>query len=38
MEIKIQKWGNSCGVRIPSQILNELNLKENDILRIKKIK
>ena len=36
MEIKIQKWGNSCGVRIPAQILNELNLKENDTLRIKK--
>ncbi|HPF83049.1 MAG TPA: AbrB/MazE/SpoVT family DNA-binding domain-containing protein [Bacilli bacterium] len=34
METKIQKWGNSCGVRIPMKILNELNMKENDVLKI----
>lgn len=36
METKIQKWGNSNGVRLPVQLLNDLNLKENDILKIKK--
>ena len=34
METKIQKWGNSSGIRIPAKLLNELNLKENDILNI----
>ena len=36
MEVKIQKWGNSSGVRIPAKLLTELGLKENDILNIKK--
>lgn len=30
MEARIQKWGNSDGVRIPSSILKSLNLKTND--------
>ena len=30
MEAKIQKWGNSDGIRIPSSILKSLNLKTND--------
>ena len=34
MEAKLQKWGNSYGVRIPSSILKSLNLKTNDILEI----
>ena len=34
MQIKLQKWGNSLGVRIPSSIINELKLKENDLLKI----
>lgn len=34
MEIKIQKWGNSFGIRIPSNILKSLNIKSNDILNI----
>ncbi len=34
MEVKIQKWGNSAGIRIPSSILKSLNLKTNDILNI----
>ncbi len=34
METKIQSWGNSKAVRIPSSIIKELNLKENDILKI----
>ncbi len=34
MEVKIQKWGNSAGIRIPSSILKSLDLKTNDILNI----
>ena len=34
MEIKLQKWGNSDGIRIPSNILKSLNIKTNDILNI----
>ena len=34
MEARIQKWGNSCGIRIPSSILKSLNIKTNDILNI----
>ena len=32
MEIIIQKWGNSDGIRIPSSILKTLNIKTNDQL------
>lgn len=32
MEAKLQKWGNSVGIRIPSNIIKSLNLKENDTL------
>lgn len=28
MTTKITKWGNSYGVRIPKEIINELNLSE----------
>lgn len=35
MEIKLQKWGNSIGIRIPSSVLKSLNLKENDIIDLK---
>ena len=34
MEIRIQKWGNSDGIRIPNSILKSLNIKTNDILNI----
>lgn len=34
MEIKIQKWGNSASIRIPSVILKSLNIKMDDILNI----
>ena len=34
MEAKIQKCGNSVGIRIPSSILKSLNIKTNDILNI----
>ncbi|MBQ3298510.1 MAG: AbrB/MazE/SpoVT family DNA-binding domain-containing protein [Bacilli bacterium] len=30
MEIKLQKWGNSYGVRIPSTFLKTLNIGKND--------
>lgn len=35
MTIKIQKWGNSQGIRIPKVILDELNISEKDELEIK---
>ena len=34
VEARIQKWGNSSGIRIPSSILKSLNIKTNDILNI----
>ena len=34
MEARLQKWGNSLGIRIPSNILKSLNIKTNDILNI----
>lgn len=34
MEVRLQKWGNSVGIRIPSNILKTLNLKTNDMLDI----
>lgn len=30
MKTKIQKWGNSLAVRIPSSFAKEINLKEED--------
>ena len=30
LEAKLQKWGNSLGIRIPSSLLKALNLKNND--------
>lgn len=35
MEAKLQKWGNSDGIRIPSSLLKLLNLKTNDKVEIK---
>lgn len=35
MEIKLQKWGNSLGIRVPSNIVKSMNIKINDILDIK---
>lgn len=34
MEARIQRWGNSAGIRIPSSILKSLNIKTNDVLNI----
>ena len=37
MEIRLQKWGNSDGIRIPSTFLKSLNLKTNDKVIIEQI-
>ena len=34
MEAKLQKWGNSYGIRIPKVFLKSLNIKENDKIKI----
>ena len=34
MELKLQKWGNSNGIRIPNNILKSLNLKTNDKIEL----
>lgn len=34
MTVKLQKWGNSMGVRIPKSIIEKVNLAENDELII----
>lgn len=35
MEARLQKWGNSVGIRIPSTILKSLNLKKDDVVELK---
>ena len=37
MEAKLQKWGNSVGIRIPSNLLKSLNLKIDDVLELEQI-
>ena len=37
MEARLQKWGNSDGIRIPSSILKALNLKTNDTINLEQI-
>lgn len=37
MEVRLQKWGNSDGIRIPSPILKDLKIKTNDMLKIEKV-
>ena len=34
MVATLQKWGNSHGIRVPKQILNDLDIKVNDKLNI----
>jgi len=36
MELKLQKWGNSIGIRIPANILKDLKLKKDDTVIIDK--
>lgn len=38
MEVKLQKWGNSQGVRIPMIILKELNLAVGDSIKLDTVK
>lgn len=37
MEIKLQRWGNSDGIRIPKSILSSLHMKTNDVLLIEQV-
>ncbi len=37
MEARLQKWGNSDGLRIPSSFLKTLNLKTNDLVNIDQV-
>jgi len=34
MELAIQKWGNSAAIRLPSGLLNQLNLAAGDKLSV----
>lgn len=34
MSVKIQKWGNSLGVRIPKALIEKVNLSENSEVEI----
>jgi antitoxin MazE len=34
MSVKIQKWGNSLGVRIPKSVIEKANLIENSMVEI----
>jgi antitoxin MazE len=34
MSVKIQKWGNSLGVKIPKAIIEKANLNKNDEVEI----
>ena len=37
MEVKLQKWGNSLGIRIPKYFISTLKMKENDYLNIEQV-
>ena len=37
MEARLQKWGNSDGIRIPKAFLQSLNLKTNDKVIIEQV-
>lgn len=37
MEARLQKWGNSDGIRIPSSMLKSLKIKTNDVLNIEQV-
>ena len=37
VEARLQKWGNSSGIRIPSSILKMLNLKNNDKVSLEQV-
>ena len=37
MLVKIKKWGNSQGIRIPKKILEATDIKENETLEIQEL-
>ncbi len=34
MSVKIQKWGNSLGIRIPKAVIEKVNLGENSEVEV----
>lgn len=34
METRIQKWGNSLGVRLPKEIINKTELREGSCVKV----
>ena len=34
MQVKIQQWGNSVGIRLPATILKQMNLGSGDMLSL----
>ena len=37
MQAKIQKWGNSQGIRIPKAFLEVMGMMENDIVELSRV-
>ena len=35
MQVQVKPWGNSQGIRIPKEVLQEANISVNDVLDIK---
>lgn len=33
-EVALKAWGNSMGIRIPSDVIRELNVEKNDIFEL----
>ena len=38
VEVKLKKWGNSMAVVVPSRLVEERNLKENDTIVIEVVR
>lgn len=34
MEVKIQQWGNSAAIRLPSALLKQMSLSSGDVLKV----
>ena len=37
MQVTIQKWGNSQGIRIPKAFLEALGMMENDLVELNRV-
>ena len=35
MQTQVKTWGNSQGIRIPKEVLQEANVKINDVLDVR---